>query len=236
MIEVAGDVGIGEDTPGLRADFSFGVAATDMRQDEMLHSFVAGQRRRPCRRHMAEIGGHVRFGFHVGRFHHQRVGTAYYLAQVIGAARVADVDVFRARLFRAENIVGTYHAAIGQRHWLAPHQNRSLRPEGHPQFVGPLGEERPVGLFLKQIAQIIRPAMADLERRQAEFVVGGDDVARSDGVEADVDGRPVSGEDDLEQQVVDAGQRRPPAVDVDVVQIFPAGAVGALAVALAGAT
>ena len=65
--------------------------------------------------------------------------------------------------------------------------------------------------------------MADLERRQAELVVSDDDVARPDGVEADVDGWPVPGEDDLEQQVVDACQRRPPAVDVDMVQVLPAG-------------
>src|SRR5690606_25747203 len=94
------------------------------------------------------------------------------------------------------------------------------------QLVGPLGQERPVGALLKQIPQVIRAAVAHFEGGQAELVVGADDITRANSVEADVDRRPVAGEDDPEQQVVDAVERSAAAVDINVVEVFPAGQGG----------
>ena len=43
MIQIAGDVGIGEGGAGLGADLALGVAAREVGQDKVLHAGVAGQ-------------------------------------------------------------------------------------------------------------------------------------------------------------------------------------------------
>ena len=114
VVEIAGDVCVGENSLGFGEHVLFAVAAGDMRENELADFGVAGQFGGLLRGEVGEIFSHFTLFFQVSGLDDQGVYIAGVLEKIVSATRIADVHKARTWLGWSKDFFGLDHLAIFQ--------------------------------------------------------------------------------------------------------------------------